>query len=320
MKHKRITLIALCLMALLVITGCSNDTEDASATLDLGTVNGVPIDQKIFETYYALYANSYTEYYGDEILDTEIEEGKTLAQILNDDIKGMLINDMVIRMHMNDTGFFLEESAIEEELAFFYSELEANEEMKNLYEISGADEAFYREQVLANLYGNAFFMSISEQVEVEEAEELENMYKNTIVQVRARHILVESQEEALEIISNIEAGAIFSEMAEMYSIDTATGVDGGDLGYFPRNAMVPEFEAAAFSLQIGELSPPVQSDFGYHIILVEDRQTINDLIAQGNDEAEIEYFKGELRNNFINKHYIEALDRLYENYKVGDGG
>ncbi|MAQ70691.1 MAG: peptidylprolyl isomerase [Alphaproteobacteria bacterium] len=92
-------------------------------------------------------------------------------------------------------------------------------------------------------------------------------------QVRARHILVATEEEADNIITQLEEGADFNELATEESTDTASGATGGDLGYFTKAQMVPEFSEAAFSMEEGEVSSePVKSQFGYHIIKVEDKR------------------------------------------------
>lgn len=87
-------------------------------------------------------------------------------------------------------------------------------------------------------------------------------------QVWARHILVETEEEANSIYERLQNGEDFTELAKELSLDTGSGANGGDLGWFGRGAMVAPFEEAAFSLEIGEISEPVKSDFGYHIIQV----------------------------------------------------
>jgi peptidyl-prolyl cis-trans isomerase C len=87
-------------------------------------------------------------------------------------------------------------------------------------------------------------------------------------QVRARHILVDTEEEAEEILQKILKGEDFEELAKNFSKDLSTAVKGGDLGFFGRGRMVPEFEQAAFSLKAGEVSEPIKTKFGYHIIKV----------------------------------------------------
>lgn len=90
-------------------------------------------------------------------------------------------------------------------------------------------------------------------------------------QVQASHILVETQELAQQIRAGLDQpGADFAQIAMNQSTDTASATNGGDLGWFTRGEMVAAFEDAAFALQPGEISQPVQSDFGWHIIDVRD--------------------------------------------------
>jgi len=95
---------------------------------------------------------------------------------------------------------------------------------------------------------------------------------HTEEQVWARHILVETETEARVAYNLLNNGADFAQMARQSSADTGSGAIGGDLGWFGRGAMVAEFEEAAFSQEIGVIGEPVQSQFGYHIIQVIDRQ------------------------------------------------
>ena len=88
-------------------------------------------------------------------------------------------------------------------------------------------------------------------------------------QVCARHILVDSETGAAALARAARAGADFAAMAGTASTDRGSAARGGDLGCFPRGAMVPEFEDAAFAAEIGVATDPVRSQFGYHVILVE---------------------------------------------------
>lgn len=91
-------------------------------------------------------------------------------------------------------------------------------------------------------------------------------------EIRARHIIVDSKEEAEAIIKELEAGGDFEAIAKEKSKDGAAA-QGGDLGYFTQGRMVPEFEQAAFALDVGAYSKePVQTQFGWHVIKVEDKR------------------------------------------------
>ena len=92
-------------------------------------------------------------------------------------------------------------------------------------------------------------------------------------EVSARHILVDTEEEAKGLITKLSEGADFAELAKEFSTGPS-GPNGGALGYFGRGQMVPDFEVAAFNLEIGTYtSAPVQTQFGWHVILLEDKRT-----------------------------------------------
>ncbi|TYO65150.1 peptidylprolyl isomerase [Bradyrhizobium hipponense] len=91
-------------------------------------------------------------------------------------------------------------------------------------------------------------------------------------EVRARHILVETEDEAKAVKAELDKGADFAELAKKKSKDPGSA-DGGDLGFFTKEQMVPEFSTVAFALEPGKISDPVKSQFGWHIIKVEEKRS-----------------------------------------------
>jgi len=127
-------------------------------------------------------------------------------------------------------------------------------------------------------------------------------------EVRARHILVKDKAEAEAVISELQGGADFAELAKKRSTGPS-GPNGGDLGYFPRGAMVPAFESAAFALEAGNFTQtPVQTQFGWHIILVEEKR-----IAEA---PTIEELAPQLRQNLISQNLGRLLDSLRANARI----
>jgi len=109
-------------------------------------------------------------------------------------------------------------------------------------------------------------------------------------QVHARHILVADEETGEQAISRLEAGEEWATLASELSEDTSNKDSGGDLGWFPRGAMVTEFEDAAFSLEPGTTSGLVQTDYGYHIIQV---------LEKGMREVDDETYQSLLSDAFL---------------------
>jgi peptidyl-prolyl cis-trans isomerase C len=107
-------------------------------------------------------------------------------------------------------------------------------------------------------------------------ERYEQMAKSTPAkeEISARHILVQTEAEAKTVIADLKKGADFAEIAKTKSIDPSGKQNGGDLGYFSREEMVPEFSEAAFKLKDGETTQtPIKTQFGWHVIRVEARRT-----------------------------------------------
>ncbi|MEQ1945077.1 peptidylprolyl isomerase [Mesorhizobium sp. VNQ89] len=128
-------------------------------------------------------------------------------------------------------------------------------------------------------------------------------------EVHARHILVETKEEAEAIIKQLEGGADFVALANEHTKDPSGKTSGGDLGYFAPGQMVPEFEKAAFALEVGGYTKePVQSQFGWHIIKVEDKR------AQ--QPPAFEQVKDQIRNLVFREKYFALVDQLRKDGNV----
>jgi len=166
----------------------------------------------------------------------------------------------------------------------------------------------------------------------QEAREYYEKHKEDFVttsQIRASHILVKTEDEANKILARLKKGEKFEEIAKKESIDKGSAKNGGDLGYFSRGQMVPEFEKAASELKPGEISKPVKSNFGYHIIKVTDKKTgpvieydrIKDLISQklsGERQKEaFDKYVAELRKTYTVEIMKDALAKPKEGPKEG---
>lgn len=126
-------------------------------------------------------------------------------------------------------------------------------------------------------------------------------------EVRARHILVETEDEAKAVKAELDKGADFAELAKKKSKDPGAA-DGGDLGFFTKEQMVPEFSAVAFALEPGKISDPVKSQFGWHIIKVEEKRN--------RKAPDFEQVKAQIETYVTRKAQADYVAKLREAAKI----
>jgi peptidyl-prolyl cis-trans isomerase C len=126
-------------------------------------------------------------------------------------------------------------------------------------------------------------------------------------EVHARHILVETEDEAKAIKAELDKGGDFAELAKKKSKDPGAS-DGGDLGFFTKEQMVPEFSTVAFALEPGKISDPVKSQFGWHIIKVEEKRS--------RKAPDFEQVKSQIETYVTRKAQADYVTKLREAAKV----
>jgi peptidyl-prolyl cis-trans isomerase C len=127
-------------------------------------------------------------------------------------------------------------------------------------------------------------------------------------EVSARHILVESEDEAKTIAGDLKKGGDFAAIAKEKSKDPGSKDTGGDLGFFSKDQMVPEFAEAAFKLEKGQLSDPVKSQFGWHVIRVDDKRA--------KQPPAFEQVKDQIENFVQRKAQAELIQKLRAEAKI----
>ncbi|WP_162008024.1 peptidyl-prolyl cis-trans isomerase [Heliorestis convoluta] len=256
--------VLIALLSLTLLAGCSGNSVVA-------TVNGESLyrhelDKRVDRYKMELAARGVTENNKDMIAMMEQQELERM-------IEEKLYEQEAIKLNIQVTDEQVEEELAKEKMRFQSEE----EYLAALQQVELTDQEF-REIIREGIMLYELFEHITADIEVSE-EDMRQYYEahpEKFVepeQVEASHILVESEEEAREIIAQLRAGANFAQLAKDTSIDQVSGERGGELGFFTREDMVEEFANAAFSLNIGQYSQePVPSLFGYHIILVQDKK------------------------------------------------
>ncbi|WP_211171099.1 peptidylprolyl isomerase [Bacillus sp. DNRA2] len=244
---------------------------------------------------------------GEKISQTELN--KLLNDTYGDDILDSLISKKLI-----------EQAAAKKDLSV--SKNEIDEEFKALQESYGGEDAFKQTiassgvtetQVRADIKNYLLAEKILKPGIKVSDEEIKQYFEDnkdsfaTSEQVKASHILVEDEATANEIKVKLVNGEDFAKLAKEYSTDTTTKENGGDLGYFSKGDMVAEFEEVAFTLGVNEISAPVKTDYGYHIIKVIDKKA-----AQ---EAKFEEHKKEIKETLTDEKLSSEYTKWLEDAK-----
>lgn len=172
------------------------------------------------------------------------------------------------------------------------------------------DEDEFRKQLKFGLLQEK---AVSEDVDISE-DEMKEQYERMKTDIEAKHILVEDEDTAKKVKKKLDDGEDFDKLAKKYSTDDETKDDGGDLGFFSVGDMDPDFEKAAYDLDKGDISDPVQTQNGFHIIKVTDKRDTEEDVGDFDDEKD--EIKSELVNDKVDPQ--EAQQKMQKILKDAD--
>lgn len=225
-----------------------------------------------------------------------------------------LISEKIIELEAEKNNVKVEASEIDEEIATYEEMYGGRESLEAALASSGFDMDYLK----GNIETNLMIKKILEPtIEITDTEISDYFTQNKASfdqqeQVSARHILVETVETANEILGKLNAGEEFETLASEYSIDTSNKDIGGSLGFFGRGQMVPAFEEAAFTAEIGKVVGPVETDYGYHLLIVEEKVEAVDATL----EEKKEEVRDTLLDQKIQSQVTTWLDEKYQEYNI----
>ena len=303
--------------------GCSSISKNEK----VATVNGSEITVGNYEKVLELEKQSIEAYYGDTIWEQEVEDGV----LYKDKFKELVLDQMVytelIYQEAEKENVLPTEEEVNTAISNFKSSIETNEDYQKQLKEIGIDDEFLKYQFARELASEKYKEYYDENNNVEnEAMQIyydEHKDEFYVDEVKASHILIktiddennelseekkaEAKEKAKEVLAKVKSGEDFATLAKEYSEDTASAVNGGDLDFFPRGYMVEPFENAAFSMEVGEVSDLVESDFGYHIIKVTDKV---------DEQKTFDDVKDTIKSTLQNENYNTQIEKLKSNAKI----
>lgn len=275
-NKKLVTMIlSLGILALLVV-GCNTSTNNGDAIDEseaVAKVNGELISKKQFEDNLERIEQRYKQQYG-----MNFSEGKAAKMLPS--IKKRLLNQMIqeelLLQKAKKENIEISDEEIKNHLDQVKNSYESEEQFKEQLKKSGLSV----EQITKDLKKNMLIEKLSDQLTEDiniTEKEMKDYFQNNkdkfsqSAQIKASHILVDTKKKAEEMKDRLENGADFADLAKKHSTGPSSE-KGGNLGFFGKGQMMPAFEKAAFNLEVGEISQPVKTKHGYHIIKVTDQK------------------------------------------------
>ncbi|MYL54042.1 foldase [Pontibacillus yanchengensis] len=280
---KKLIPVLLSIVAILSLAACSNGSESSSnSEVVASTKNGDVTKEEFY--------NKLVDQYGDSVLKKMVYD-----QVLSEKFS---VSDEDVQKRL--------EQMKQQYGDQFQSVLEQNG-FKNEKQFKQAIRSSMLKQKAA-----------AEGVEVSD-EEVKQYYENMKQEVKASHILVEDKETASEVQKKLNNGGDFAKLAKEYSTDQQSAQNGGDLGYISTGEMVLPFEKAAYNLEVGKVSEPVKSQYGYHIIKVTDKREKEDTSSIGKYEEMKDQLREELKSRKGSQENItEVMKNADVNIKIED--
>lgn len=268
--------------------------------------------KKLFLALFAFSALFIISACGSSDTIVETKAGKITRDELYEEMKkyyGDAVIERLVEQKLLEDKYKVSKEEVEEELEKIKSNFDSDEDFElalSQYNYESVDQL--KEEIRFNLLRQK---AATDGIEVtdKKLEEYYNENKDKFVEVEARHILVEDEKKAKEVKEKLDNGAKFEDLVKEYSTDTASAADGGKVGTVTSDSqMVPEFIEATLKLKEGEISEPVKSSFGYHIIKADKRT-----------EKTLKDNRKDIEDRYLQDHakpYDEVRQKLFKDAKI----
>jgi parvulin-like peptidyl-prolyl isomerase len=263
---RRLLLIGGCCLAL-VAAGCGGSTTASLGSDDIAVVGSKPISKEKFQELMARAEKSY-----DAQKRAFPKPGSTEYEQLKGQAITFLVQQAEVEEQAEAMGVDISDDKVDKEIARYKKQFYggSDERYEKAIKQQGLTDEQAREAIRQNLVSQALFKKVTGDVKVTDADikEYYSTHKTQYVQPESRdvrHILVPKKELADSLYQQLKGGSNFAQLAKRYSKDPGSASNGGKLTV-TKGQTVPEFDKTAFSLKNGELSQPVKTQYGYHII------------------------------------------------------
>lgn len=309
MFFKKVGTLVLAGTLLLNLSGCAKGPEGVAAS-----VNKVDVQMEDFYKSYAVRRNQYISQSGgdEKVLENLVDPtGKQSKLTIDQYLKQVAIKDLTeteaLKQDALANDIKVEDKEIDEIIDNYKAQLGGEEGLKAYLDSMGIPLDYLKEviynQTLIGKYTQDKFNKVK--VTDDEVKKYYDDNKDTFFKAKASHILVKDLKKANLLRKDIKKGKDFAEVAKLESEDTGSARNGGELGEFTNGQMVESFDKAIRDLKEGEISEPIQSNYGFHIIKLEKKS------ARTFDEV-----KEELKNKLTQEKYQKEIKDVIDKAKI----
>lgn len=310
---KKVFTFILCLMMTVSLIGCSTNKKSVA------TVNGQDISLENYEKEVVLYKSSMGTSADESYWKTKNQKGQTHEDEFKNAILDIMISSEVIYQQAEKDKVAPSDDEIQKQIDNFNEGAKNNEEYKTELEKMGINEDFLNFQFARDLAKSNLKKKFIEDTKISDSE-MKKYYEDNKIKITASHILIKTQDangnelsedekkeakkKAEKALAKVKSGEDFAKVAKEYSQDGSAS-NGGELGTFGKGDMVSEFEKAAFNMKKGEVSNIVETEFGYHIIKVDNKE-----------EKSYDEMKDEIKSTLGDQKYNQYTKRLEKDSKI----
>ena len=311
-SNKIVKLIAAMLLLTVVLGGCNfvrvNPEVDKNTVV--ATAAGEEIKKEEFNKIFGILKIQYEQNYGTDVWEKEVDGRKTI-DIVKEKVLDSLIDTRIQMKKADELGIKVSEEELNTEINKFKGLFDSEERFNEFLTSQKIDMEYFEYSLKRDLIINKLRVKLTENIKVTD-EEVTTYYganQNEFIKVKASHILLDTEEEARNAIQRLNQGEDFNKLAKEISKDPSAQQNSGDLGYFKHGDMVEPFETAAFALAPGKVSDIVRTDYGFHIIKVEDKKL--DKLEDVRDEL-----KANLLSEKTSREYEKLLEEMRKNADI----
>lgn len=273
-------------------------------------VDGEIIGKEEFDKTFEVFKTQVEMKQGPDIWDKDYK-GRKYIDLAKEDVLEQIIQERIQLKKAEEMKIVVTQEEVDAEYDKFKKIFNSDEKFIEFLTSLKMDEKYFKDSIRKDLIISKLKDNMTGNVEITEEEiaVFYNSHMDMFYRIKASHILLETEDEAKNILERVKAGEDFNKLAKEYSTDPSVIENNGDLGYFRHGDMVKEFETAAFALKPGEVSELVKSQYGYHIIKVEDKKI-----------DKLEDVKDELKTNLLmekkNENYDKTFEEMYSKAKI----